>query len=324
MVYRQTLCAEHIRGLAGSSGYLSFEDALTRLRNAVLVENKVPTEFWIKKHPALQRFFELLSRPPLLCGEDVKAFEEVLAQQGGVIREVFFDASQLQQLGAMREIFGEVWPMAVAESRELYNAFSPDSASVAEQNFKAQGRGKIEEYNRTLVSKLVATLWRERTGTVSPDEWSRKHSLPAECVLAVNDSKSIVDAVANPGGVSAERLQSVHDELEREDVFVDAAAAGTTFLKRVLPARYQSIGFTVSELSDWLYRKLGDAPDRWLSDGCLQEAVEAFVKEGYNSHTRKKGYGKSKNALRCRGEDFAAETDQSNSRCRPFRAGVKP
>jgi hypothetical protein len=290
-VCRQTLCAEHIRGLTGSSGYVSFEDALTRLRTAVLGENKVPTEFWTKKHPALQRFFELLSRPSL-SGEDAKAFEELLEQQGGVIRVVFFDAAQAQQLGAMQEIFGEVWPMAVAESRELYNAFPPDSARADEQSFKTQGRVKIEEYSKKLVSKLVATLWRERTGTESPDEWSRKHALPAECVLAVDDAKSIVDAVENPEEVSAERLQSVHDKLENDGAFVDATAAGGKFLKRVLPARYQTIGFSVGELSDWLCHKLGDAPDRWLTDGGLHEAVEAFVKKGYDTHTRKRAVEK--------------------------------
>jgi len=286
-VYRQTLCAEHIRGLVGSSGYMSFDDALNRMRNAVLGENKVPTEFWAKKHPALQRFFELLSRQPL-SGEDVKAFEEILEQQVGVIREVFFDATQARQLDAMREIFGEIWPMAIAEGRELYNAFPSDSARADEQSFKARGRGKIEEYSRTLVSKQVAALWRERTGTESPVEWSRKHALPSECVLAVVDAKGIVDAVANPEGVSAERLQSVHDELEKEGAFVDVATAGEKFLKQVLPTRYQKIGFSVGELSDWLCRKLGDAPGRWLTDGGLREAVEVFVKQGYDNHARKK------------------------------------
>ena len=285
-VYRQTLCAEHIRGLTGSSGYMSFDDALNRLRNAVLGENKVPTEFWAKKHPALLRFFELLSRPSL-SGEDVKAFEEILEQQSRNVRELFFDVAQARQLDAMREIFGEIWPMAIAEGRELYNAFPPDSARADGQNFKAQGRGKIEEYSRSLASKQVAGLWCERTGTGSPDEWSRKYALPAECVLAVGDAKGIVDAVANPEGVSAERLQSVHDELEIEGAFVDVATAGEKFLKRVLPARYQKIGFNVGELSDWLCKKLGDAPGRWLADGGLREAVEAFVKQGYDKHARK-------------------------------------
>lgn len=285
-VYRQTLCAEHIRRLVGSSGYMSLEDAMNRLSNAVLGENKVPTEFWAKKHPALQRFFELLSRLPL-SGDDVKAFEEILKQQDGVIREVFFDVTQARQLNAMREIFGEIWPMAIAEGRELYNAFPPDLARADEQSFKAQGRGKIEEYNRTLVSKQVAALWRERTDTESPDEWSRKHALPAECVLCVNDAKSLVDAVANPGGVSSERLQSVHEELEKKGAFVDVATAGEKFLTRVLSARYQKIGLGVDELSDWLCRRLGNAPGRWLTDGGLSEAVEAFVKQGYDTFARK-------------------------------------
>lgn len=285
-IFRQTLCAEHIRGLAGSSGYMSFEDALYCLRNAVLGENKVPTEFWAKKHPALQRFFELLSRPSL-SGEDVKAFEEILEHQGRIIREAFFDVAQARQLYAMREIFGENWPMAIAEGRELYNAFPPDTARADEQSFKAQGRVKIEEYSRTLVSKLVAALWRERTDTESPDEWSRKHAMPAECVLAVDDAKGFVDAVTRPGGVSAERLQSVLDELEKEGAFVDVVTAGGKFLKRVLPARYQKIGFSVGDLSDWLCGKLGDAPGRWLTDGGLRDAVEAFVKQGYENHARK-------------------------------------
>ena len=292
-VFRQMLCAEHIRELTGSSGYMSFEDALNLLRNVVLGENKVPTDFWARKHPALLRFFELLSRSPL-SGEDVKALEELLDQHSGVLREVFFDTAQARQLDAMEEIFGDIWPMAVAESRELYNAFSPDSAKDDEQGFKVQGRSRIEEYNLTLISKQVVTLWHERTGTKTPDEWSRKHLLPAECILAVEDAKSIIDAVASPSGVSSERLRSVHAELEKEDVVMDVAAAGGKFLKRVLPARYQKIGVDVGELSSWLCRDLGDAPDRWLTDEGLPEAVESFVKKEYDTHTREKALEKVK------------------------------
>lgn len=286
-VYLQTLCAEHIRRLAGTSGYMSFDDALDCLRNAVLNENKVPTELLAKKHPALRRFFELLIRPAL-SGEDVKAFEEILKQQSGVIREVFFDVAQSWQLDAMREIFGEVWPMTVAEGRELYNALPSDSAIAGEQSFKAQGRGKIEEYSRKLVSKQVAALWREGTGTESPEEWSRQYMLPAECVLSLDDAKGIIDAVANPEGVSAERLQSVHEELEKEDAFVDVATASEKFHKRVLPARYLKIEFSVGDLSDWLYREWSETPNSWLTDGGLREAVERFIKQGYDSHVRKK------------------------------------
>ncbi|NCC04461.1 MAG: transposase [Proteobacteria bacterium] len=284
-VYRQTLCAEHVRKFVGSSSYMSFEDALKRLSNAVIGENKVPTEFWVKKHPALQRFFELLSRPSL-SGDDVKVFEEILKQQEKVVCEVFFDVEQTQQLDAMREIFGDIWPLASVESRDLYNSFPLDSARDDEQSFKVKARVKIEEYSRTMVSKQVTNLWRERTGTGSPDEWSRKHSLPSECLLALNDAKSIIDAIANPGEVSSERLHFVHAELEKEGALVDLETASVKFLRRALPERYQKIGFSVDEMSEWLCRKLGDAPDRWLTDGGLHKAVEAFVMKRYETHTR--------------------------------------
>lgn len=282
-VYRQTLCAEHIRKLAGSSGYLSFEDALDRFRNAVLNENKVPLTFLARKLPALQRCIELVSRPSL-SGEDVKVFRDILEQQEVTIREVFFDVSQAFQLNAMQEIFGEIWPQAIAEGRDLYNAFPLDSATTDEQSFKVQGVARIEEHSRTLVSKQVAALWRERTGTGSPDEWSREYALPVECVLAVDDAKSIIDAVANPGRVSAERLKFVYGELKNKGAFVDVATAGEIFLKRVLPARYQKFGFTVVELSEWLCKKLGDESGRWLADGRLHETVEIFIKKRYDTH----------------------------------------
>jgi hypothetical protein len=285
-VYRQMLCVESIRRLAGLSGHMNFEDAMNHLRNAVLDENKVPTEFLVKKYPALQHFFELISKPTL-SRNDVKILGEIIEQQDKVIREVFFDMGQAWQLGAMREIFGEVWPKMVAESIDLYNAFPPDSARADIKSFKAIGRGKIEEFSRTLVSKQIIALWRTRTHTESPDEWSRKHALPSECVLVVDDAKSAVDAVADPGSASAERLQLVLKNLEKVEAFVDETTAGEFFLKRVLPARYQKMGFSVIELSEWLFKKLGSAPGRWLNDVRLQEAVEAFVKQGYDTHARR-------------------------------------
>jgi hypothetical protein len=106
--------------------------------------------------------------------------------------------------------------------------------------------------------------------------------------LVMDDCKSIVDAIANPGVVSAQRLQFVYGELEKEGAFVDVATAGEKFLKWVLPARYQKIGFCVGELTDWLCRKLGDAPCRWLTNGDLREAVEMFIKNGYDINVRNK------------------------------------
>jgi hypothetical protein len=287
-IYRQTLCAEHIRGLAGSSsGYMNFEDALNCLRRVIYVENKVPPEFWTRKHPALQRFFELLGRSTIVS-EDAKSFEEIISQQNGLIRELFFDTLQTSQLAAMKEIFGEIWPLTVTDGRALYDIFPQDSAKLDEQSFKSQGRTKIEEYNRTLVSKRVVALWRERTGTDSPDEWSRKHGLPAECVLEADNARNIVEAVSNPASVSAERLQEVCAELDKTTAFSDVTVAGEKFLKRVLPAKYQKLGFAVDELSDCLRAMLDANPNQWLTDSRLNDTIEEIVRKSYQTHMQTK------------------------------------
>ena len=286
-VYRQTLCAEHVRTLAGTSGYLGFHDTLSRLRTAVFDENKVPTEFWSRKQPPLQRLFGLLALSSL-SARDAKDLEEILEQQKDVIGAVFFDVAQEQQLYAMAEIFGDTWPSVVAESRELYDAFPPGSAKVDEQALRAQGRSKIEEYNKKLVSKQVVALWGEKTGCESPAVWSAEHALPAECVLAMDDARRVIDAVSDPGGVSAERLQCVHKALAKKGAVGDVASAGARFLKRVVPARYQETGLDLGGLSDWLRQRLGDAPDRWLTHDGLSGAVEVFVKQAYVADVREK------------------------------------
>ena len=286
-VYRQALCAESIRQMTGMSGYIGFEDALNRLRHAVLNENKLPITFWGNKYSALQRFFELLGRP-LLSGEDVKIFERILTEQKQIICEIFFDVVQSRQFDAMREIFGEIWPTSNTERREIYDALSPDSSGYDEQDFKSQGRIAIDEFRKKLASTQVIALWQKFTCTETPIAWSLKHGLPAECVLGVDDAKSTVDAIISPGNLSAERLRALHDGLEKEGVFLDVVTAREKFLKRILPTRYQKIGFNGEELSDWLRSEIGNTPNSWLTDEGLHGAVEKFVKQIYDKQVRKK------------------------------------
>jgi hypothetical protein len=286
-VYNQALCAEYIREMAGMSGYIGFEDALNRLRHAVLNENKVPIIFWSNKHSALQRFFELLGRPSL-SGDDVKILERILAEQGQVIREIFFDITQMRQFDAMREIFGEIWPTSNTERRELYGVLPSESSGFDEHGFKSQGRVTIDEFRRKLASTQVTALWRKFAGAETPIEWSHKYGLPAECVLGVDEAKSIVDAVISPSDLSAERLHALHDELKKEGVFLDVPTAREKFLKRVLSVRYLRIGFSADELSDWLRTEIGNSPNSWLTDERLHGAVEKFVKERYDTQVREK------------------------------------
>jgi len=286
-VYKQTLCAEHIQKLVGTSGYIVFADAVNRLRKAVLEDNKVPMDFWAKKYPALQRFFELLSRS-LLSMDDVIVLEEILTQQAKIIREIFFELTQANQLNAMKEIFGEIWPTSLTDtdSRELYDVFSYDSANLTEQTFKAQGRSQIEKFRRNLVSTQLKELWREQTDTDSPIEWSAKHTLPAECIFAEDNANVIIDAVNNPNEASAERLYALLEKFKNRELFLNVSLAGENFLKRVLPQRYLKIGFSVDHLSAWLCREIGENPNGWLTDINLRDAVESFVKQQYDTQIR--------------------------------------
>jgi hypothetical protein len=291
-VHRQILCAQHVNWLAGTTGHMEMEDALNRLHGAAFIENRVPAVYWEKKHPALSRFFALLQRKPLQ-GEDAIAIEGILDQQRDTIRDVFFDVGQARQMEAMREIFGELWPVSGADARELYGDFPQDSASLDEQSFKARGRAKIEEHGQKLVSAQVAALWNERTGSTSPAEWGRVNGLPAECLLTLDDPKGIIDTIASPRDASADRLAAVLGQLSKEGAFLDVATARGVFLKRALRGRFSRSGLGAEQMSDWLRRELGDSPNGWLIDQRLDGAVERFIQNAYHAQMKGKALEKA-------------------------------
>jgi len=292
-VLRQYQCSEIVRELGGSSGFMTFDDAVRRLKNAVFSENKVPVEFWARKHPALGRFFDLLSRQ-LAGQQDAAALEEVLRQQRDCIQETFFDVTRKSHYSAMGEIFAGEWPSVVAESRDLYNAFPVDFVGMPEQAFIQQGREEIEKFRASLTSKRLSQIWKEKTDTDSPDDWNSKYALPAEFALAVEPARSAAEVVANPGGASPERLHAVLETLSRQGAFATLEEARLRFLDRVLPARYRNLGFGANELAEVLRTELGSDSNLWLSDSRLGGVVEAFVQARYKAHTRAKATARVK------------------------------
>lgn len=291
-VYRQVLCSRHIHELTGASGYMEFEDALTRLREAIFTENKIPVSIWGKKEPSLQRLFELLKRSTL-SGDDIVQLETCIQSNSQTIRTLFFDIAQEQQLALLKEFFGNLWPIDSMESRHLYDAFA-SYAEHEEPAFKEYGRIEIAKFTSSLFSKQVLELWQKHTLSVSPEAWSQTHRLPAECLLALDGAKEIIDAVTKPSTVSEDVLRSVHQKLEDESIFLSLTAAQDLFIARVLPARYIKIGFSSDVLAKWLSQNLDHNPNRWLSDQRLNAVVEQFVQDQYGT-VRQKALAKANN-----------------------------
>ena len=283
-VLNQYQCAEIIRDLAGGSGFLSFEDAEHRLQSALFEENKVPSAYWMRKHPALARLWE----------RDIAAaqLKDILVQQKETLRNLFFSTSREYQYDALKELFPGEWPTVVAESRDLYNVFPADFVSLPEAVFIQQGREAIEQFRTSLTSKQLVALWRDKTGTDSPTVWSREKNLPAEFALTFADARGAVETLINPSGASPERLKALLEDLSQDGAF--ALDSEARFLARILPARYQKLGLGAQALAEALRNDLGTDANRWLADAQLGDAVEAFVKANYQTHTRAKAAAKVK------------------------------
>ncbi len=291
-VHKMMLCIMHIRKSSNKTGYMNFEQAYEYLRKKVQSENKVSLELLLDKYPSLKTFLELVVDSTVNAGK-ISLLEETLVQQSKLVEDVFFDNTKEVQLAMMKDVFGGNWPNNTNEAQSLYSSFHENSSMYDRKNFQELGQKVIDEYMQKSASAKLLSLWQQHTNTSTPEEWSKVHNLPAECVLNVEGAKAITDIILNPYSVAATRLQEVHTTLERADVFGDNLTAGQKFLSRILPSRYLKFDLTVKTVSSWLSQELGDNPNVWLSSSRVNDAIDKLIRQEYDVLIK----GKAENKL---------------------------
>ncbi len=280
-VYRRTLCIEHVKSLDALSGYMTFDDAVTCLKEAIFRKNRIPLEYWSRRIPVFARLFEYLRRP-IMSGDECIALEEVLRINLELLREIFFTNPPARQLNAMEEFFGEKWPSSATEARTLYGMFPEETASLEEESFRIMGANTIEEHGRKLLSRQLTNIWIRRTGTDTPRVWSVRNKIPAQFLIDHKDSNSIVDAILHPEGISEARLRQFVEVLNEERVIRSIDEASQCFMQWALPSRYQAMGkFSDLDLGSWLIEHLDPSPEQWLKNTRLNEAIENFIAAQY-------------------------------------------
>ncbi len=146
---------------------------------------------------------------------------------------------------------------------------------------------QAEEYRQALKKTQLRNLWREKTGTKNPFDWSNRYKTPILCLVSGEEfdhAKKTFDTLnrSNPGESeinaaiifleNAKFMSDLNDDEKRNEAF-----------KREIIGEYFILLSDVEKVRDYLDSKLSIEPYDWYGNPNVKRTVEALAKAQYDA-----------------------------------------
>ena len=292
-VCAQYKIVSYVQNLLASNVFMTYADALDRMRKAVYEENKVAIAVLAGDYPFLINFEKLMDNSNIADG--MKEFAPMFEAQLESLRALFFDPSHAIQIGLIKKHFAaQIGALGDAEIKDLYSKLSCGSKRT-ESDFKQTALSEIESYLKTSIATQLVVLWRKRTGADTPDDWAVEHKMPVMVLFEDSmEAREIVRVVAEPSAYQAGILKATKSKLESAQLVSDDKLY-QSFSELYVPVRYATLKLDIGALCNELVAKLPGNPNGWLILGSkFHAAIMAFVRSQYKLAFKPKAVEKVK------------------------------
>ena len=148
---------------------------------------------------------------------------------------------------------------------------------------------KVNEYKSSLGNKQLKKLWHDKTKSITPREWSRKHQMPILCLVPEDEVQQARDAfnTLNKNHPDGSSIAKTKDYLEKASFFElleNQVALDQLFTKSIIK-NYSVMLTDIDEVKQYLSSCISDEPDEWFGlpkvDNKLRQMAEAkYNQEG--------------------------------------------
>lgn len=237
------------------------------------------------KYPALEKTFDALLR---ICKqgdmlpEQLKAFDSDLVAHSAGIREL---------LNSDKRVFAEVYgpyledlsdnDIADVKSKLQTGLFE---LSRTDCNFKV--KEAAEEFRRNQLRSRLFSLWKEKTGTKNPRDWSNRYRTPILCCVSEAEfekAKKSFEAMDHNGATDSE-IQAALAFLQSTtlfDVLADDEKRNAAFKKDIV-REYSVLLPDLDKIRDTLDNITPDAYD-WRDSPSVTSKVKDLADAEYNA-----------------------------------------
>ena len=237
------------------------------------------------KFPALAKILDTLlkiCKQEDILHEQLKVFHVELTTHGAEIREL---------LNNDRRIFAEVYQpyledLSDSDISEIRSKLSTGLFELPKTDCNIKIKAAAEEFRKNQLKSQLFRLWKEKTGSKNPREWSSRHGTPALCCVPVTDyekSKKAFDTLNRNWGTDAE-IKAALVFLESAtffEVLASPEARDDAFRHEII-GEYNALLPDIGFVREALERLSVDAYD-WRDNPSVKNKVKELAESEYNA-----------------------------------------
>lgn len=176
-----------------------------------------------------------------------------------------------------------------AIASKLYDVFTMENSE-----YQRRLEAEVADYKANMSKYQLVELWKKKTGTNSPLEWSDKYSMPILCMLSAqeqNEARFVFDVINNQIGEKNKIDESIeYLEKFKFDDLNSATARDEAFKKYILKS-YVTMLENIEEVKKTIRSKLSSvAPYYWLGNSAVEDLLKNLAFQKYNNGGNSKVY----------------------------------
>jgi hypothetical protein len=237
------------------------------------------------KYPALAKVFDTLlkiCKQEEILPEQVKAFHSELVAHGAEIREL---------LNNERRVFAEIYEPYLEDLSDddiagVKSKLQTGLFELPKTDCNVKVKAAAEEFRKNQLKSQLFCLWKDKTGTKNPREWSNRYKTPILCCVSEAEyekAKKAFETLNRNGGTDAEIKASLIflESTTLFDVFADDDKRNTAF-NRDIVGEYSALLPDLDKVRYALDRLSVDTYD-WRDNPSVKSKVKQLAEAEYNA-----------------------------------------
>lgn len=212
-----------------------------------------------------QKFYDLLT-------ENRTAFQEFYSYQTKVFKETC-------------QYYLEQYDFTDEEIEKIYKELPTDCFTRRKSDYLSLVETKLKEFNAKRGSDRLKALWKEKTGTASPKEWSNQYQMPILCMIADDDMKKAKEAfhAINYHKSDSEAVEKAIAFLENADFFgkLNQPEERDKAFRTFIIKGYSEMLPDIEEVKKYL-SKLSAEPYEWFGLPEVDKKIKQMAEAKYN------------------------------------------
>ena len=214
---------------------------------------------------------------------DPESFVDMLEAEGGKLEDFFTLVRQQLLFAEVNQL--EKSDLSEAEIQKIYTEYPGSQWTKAADIYLNEVSNRVTTYKNNTLAGRLAELWKEKTHSTSPKEWSKLYKMPILDMLDESDQKeaehcfdTINSHLTTPAEVreATEFVSRIDwsclgDPEHREAIF-----------RRVYLSKYADLLNDVAEVQDVLIKQVGE-PYKWFHNTLVERKLEELAREKYLS-----------------------------------------